>query len=36
MQLKLCVLAGGEFDADAKAATATLPNLGPHLYSLKH
>lgn len=35
-KLKLCVLAGGEFDSDAKNATVKLPNLGPYLYSLKH
>ena len=35
-KLKLCVLAGGEFNAEAKAATASLPNLGPYLYALKH
>lgn len=35
-KLKLCVLAGGEFDAEAKDATAKLPNLGPYLYALKH
>ena len=35
-KLKLCVIAGGEFDADAKDATAKLPNLGPYLYNLKH
>lgn len=35
-KLKLCVLAGGEFDAGAKDATAKLPNLGGYLYDLKH
>ena len=35
-KLKMCVIAGGEFDADAKDATAKLPNLGPYLYALKH
>ena len=35
-KLKMCVLAGGEFDADAKEATAKLPNLGPFLYQLNH
>jgi len=35
-KLKLCVMAGGEFDADAKDATAKMPNLGPYLYNLRH
>ena len=35
-KLKLCVMAGGEFDADAKDATAKLPNLGSYLYNLRH
>jgi len=35
-KLKLCVIAGGEFDVEAKDATAKLPNLGPYLYNLKH
>ena len=39
-KLKLCVLAGGEFDAAAAVPagvnpTAKLPNLGPYLYALK-
>ena len=35
-KLKMCVIAGGEFDAGAKDATAKMPNLGPYLYTLKH
>ena len=35
-KLKMCVIAGGEFDADAKDATAKLPNLVSYLYALKH
>ena len=35
-KLKLCVMAGGEISAEAKDATAKLPNLGPYLYTLSH
>lgn len=35
-KLKMCVIAGGEFDPQAEKATANLPKLGPYLYTLNH